>query len=140
MLITNIMLHMILYVHINVSYDTYVWMCTFIENPYYRLLTDRTIYAPLASRPVISIIVAIDSYGTESQQNDVVNGSLVIAHHNNEDDPKVFQQDSDNFQLYSYMFTLLQRQNMGQYIIYAGIITITLPTYTLICYIFFRNK
>ena len=134
------MLHMILYVHINISYDTYVWMCIFIENPYYRLLTNHTIYAPLASSPVISIIVAIDSDGTESQQGDVVTDSLVLARPDDENFIGVFEQDPISYQLYNYTFPLLQRKNMGQYIIYAGIITVTIPAHALICYIFFRNK
>ena len=102
-------------------------MCICIENPYYRLLTNQTIYAPLASSPIISIIVAIDSDGTVSQQDDVVTDSLVLARPNDEDIIDIFEQDSNNFQLYHYMFPPLQRQNMGQYIIYSGIIEINLP-------------
>ena len=94
----------------------------FIENPYYRLLTNSTIYAPLASSPVISIIVAIDSDGTVSQQDDVVTDSLVLAHSDDEDFIGEFVQDPTNYQLYHYMFPPLRRQNMGQYVIYAGII------------------
>ena len=93
----------------------------FIENPFYRLLTNHTIYAPLASSPVISIIVAIDSDGTINQQDDVTN-SLVLARPSDEDNIiGEFEQDSTNFQLYHYMFPPLQRQNMGQYVIYSGI-------------------
>ena len=91
-----------------------------IENPFYELLTNRTIYAPLASSPVISIIVAIDSDGTTSQQDDVT-GSLVLARPDDEGFIGEFEQDSDTFQLYHYMFSPLRRQNMGQYIIYSGI-------------------
>ena len=90
-----------------------------IENPFYELLTNRTIYAPLASSPVISIIVAIDSDGTTSQQDDVT-GSLVLARPNDEDFIGEFEQDSSTFQLYHYMFPPLRRQNMGQYIIFSG--------------------
>ena len=92
-------------------------MYLYIENPYYRLLTNQTIYAPLASSPVISIIVAINSDGTVSQQDDVVTDSLVLARPNDEDIIGVFKQDSNNFQLYHYMFPPLQRQNMGEYVI-----------------------
>ena len=113
-------------------------VCT--ENPYYRLLTNSTIYAPLASIPVISIIVAIDSDGTVSQQNDIVTDSLILARTDDEDFIGVFKHDPTNYQLYYYMFPPLQRQNMGQYIIYTGIITITLPIHMLMCYIFFRSK
>ena len=128
-------------IYINVSYDTYVWMYIFIENPYYRILTNHTIYAPLASSPEISVIVAIDSDGTESQQDDVVTDSLLLARPDDENFIEVFfEQDPTSYQLYHYMFPPLQRKNMGQYIIYAGTITITLPTHTLICYIFFRSK
>ena len=95
----------------------------FIENPYYRLLTNSTIYTPLASSPVISIIVAIDSDGTVSQQDDVVTNSLVIARLDDEDSIGVFEQDPTNYQLYHYMFPPLRRQNMGQYTIYLGINT-----------------
>ena len=95
----------------------------------------------MASSPVISIIVAIDSDGTVSQQDDVVTDSLVLARPNDEDIFGVFEQDSNNFQLYHYMFPPLQRQDMGQYKIYSGIITSTLPyTYILISHILFRNK
>ena len=93
----------------------------FIENPYYRLLTNRTIYAPLASSPVISIIVAIDSDGTVSQQDDVVTDSLVLGRPDDENIIGVFEQDPTNYQLYHYMFPPLRRENMGQYIVYAGI-------------------
>ena len=103
-----------------------------IENPYYRLLTNHTIYAPLASRPIISIIVAIDSDGTVSQQDDVVTDSVVLARPNDEDIIGVFEQDSNNFQLYHYIFPPLRRQNMGQYVIFTG----TYHYYYLTMYIF----
>ena len=93
--------------------------CIYIENPFYNLLTNRTIYAPLASSPVISIIVAIDSDGTISQQDDVTQ-SLVLARPNDENFIGEFEQDSNNFQLYHYMFPPLRRRNMGQYVIYSG--------------------
>ena len=90
-----------------------------IGNPFHNLLTNRTIYAPLASSPVISIFVAIDSDGTISQQNNVTE-SLVLTGPND-----IFvgelEQDSTNFQLYHFMFLPLQRQNMGQYVISSGI-------------------
>ena len=94
-------------------------MCICIGNPYYRLLTNQTIHAPLASSPVISIIVAINSDGTVSQQDNVTD-SLVLARPNDEDIIGVFEQDSNNFQLYHYMFPPLRRQNMGEYVISAG--------------------
>ena len=74
----------------------------------------------MASSPVISIIVAIDSDGTVNQQDDVTN-SLVLARPNDEDFMGEFEQDSTDFQLYHYTFLPLRRQNMGQYIIYSGI-------------------
>ena len=112
-----------------------------VENPYYRLLTNRTIHAPLASSPVISIIVAIDSDGTVNQQDDVTN-SLVLARPNDEEFMGEFEQDSTNFQLYHYIFPPLRRQNMGQYVIYSGIdANIYLPcTYMYSHVTFFRNK
>ena len=97
-------------------------MYLYIENPYYRLLTNQTIYAPLASSPIISIIVAINSDGTVSQQDYVVTDSLVLARPNDEVNIGIFEQDSNNFQLYHYMFPPLRRQNMGEYVIsYSGI-------------------
>ena len=102
------------------TYEDIMLMCICIENPYYRLLTNHTIFAPLASSPVISIIVAIDSDGTVSQQDNIVTDSLVLARPNDEDFIGVFEQDSNDFQLYHYMFSPLQRQNMGQYVIFAG--------------------
>ena len=68
---------------------------------------------------MISIIVAIDSDGTISQQDDVTE-SLVLARPNNEDFIGEFEQDSSDFQLYHYMFPPLRRENMGQYLIYSG--------------------
>ena len=69
---------------------------------------------------MISIIVAIDSDGTVNQQDDVTN-SLVLARPNDEEFMGEFEQDSNNFQLYHYIFSPLQRKNMGQYVIYSGI-------------------
>ena len=95
------------------------WFCIYIGNPFFDLLTNATIYAPLASSPVISIIVAIDSDGTTSHQH-VISESLVLTRPNNEDFMGKFEQDSTNFQLYHYMFPPLQRQNMGRYVISSG--------------------
>ena len=94
----------------------YISVFVYIENPFYKLLNNRTIYAPLASSPVISIIVAIDSDGTISQQDDVTQ-SLVLARPNDEDFNGEFEQDPINFQLYHYMFPPLRRENMDQYLI-----------------------
>ena len=111
-----------------------------VGNPFYELLTNHTIYAPLASSPVISIIVAIDSDGTTSQQDDVTE-SLVLAHTNDEDFIGEFEQDSTNFQLYHYMFPPLRRENMGQYIMYSGNKANVLYVYTFVLHcILFRNK
>ena len=97
-----------------------LWVLTYIiENPFYKLLINHTIHAPLASSPVISIIVAIDSDGTISQQDDVTE-SLVLARPYDEDFIGEFEQDSSTFQLYHYMFPPLRRQNMGRYIIFSG--------------------
>ena len=97
----------------------YICIFVFIENPFYNLLTNKTLYVPLASSPLISIIVAINSDGTKNHQDDITD-SLVLARPNDEDFFGEFEQDSTNFQLYHYMFTPLKRQNMGQYIIYSG--------------------
>ena len=77
----------------------------------------------MASSPVISIIVAIDSDGTVSQQDDAVNDSLVLARPDDGNSIGVFEQDPTNYQLYHYMFSPLRRQDMGQYTIYLGIDT-----------------
>ena len=119
----------------------------FTENPFYKLLTNHSIYAPLASSPVISVIVAIDSDGTISQQDDVTE-SLVLARPNDEDLIGQFEQDSTDFQLYHYVFSPLQRRNMGQYIIYSGtyqnyvrsICHVCTHMYLPSCCILFRNK
>ena len=97
----------------------FLCLCVYecIGNPYFRLFTNHTIHALLASSPEISIIVAIDSDGTTSLQND----TLVLARPNSDNIVGEFQQDSDNFQLYHFMFPPLQRQDMGQYEIYSGI-------------------
>ena len=83
------------------------------------MVTNKTILAPLASSPVISIIIAINSDGTEDQQNNVTN-SLVIVNVNDNNFIENFEQDSVNFQLYHYIFPPLQRRNMGRYIVYSG--------------------
>ena len=67
---------------------------------------------------MISIIVAIDSDGTVSRQDDITE-SLVLALPNDEDFIG-FEQDSTDFQLYHYMFPPLRRENMGRYFIYSG--------------------
>ena len=118
---------------------TIISLCICIENPYYRLLTNQTIHAPLASSPVISIIVAIDSDGTVSQQDDVVNDSLVLARPNDENITGTFEQDPNNFQLYHYMFPPLQKQDMGQYVIYAGTNAIIYFWYTCVFHTYFSE-
>ena len=80
----------------------------------------------MASSPVISIIVAIDSDGTVSQQDNVTD-SLVLARPNDEDIIGVFEQDSNNFQLYHYMFPPLQKQDVGQYVISSSGINFSVP-------------
>lgn len=85
---------------------------------------------------MISIIIAIDSDGTENQQNIVTNslkleklsGSVVAGGR--------FEQDSINFQLYHYIFSPLNRSSNGQYIIYSGIKVVhTICMYVLISYV-----
>ena len=93
----------------------------------------------MASSPVISIIVAIDSDGTTSQQDDVT-ASLILACTNDEDFIGEFEQDSANFQLYHYMFPPLRRENMGQYIMYSGN-KVNVPCIHMYLHcILFRNK
>ena len=88
-----------------------------IENPYYKLITNQTILAPLASSPFISIFVAINSDGTKEQQNNVT-GSLKLE---SKTDVGEFEQDPTRFQLYHYIFSPLKRSNKGSYTIYSGI-------------------
>jgi len=86
------------------------------------LLTNQSLIVPLASSPVISIIIAIDSDGTRSQQDNVTN-SLVFTHTNNNGDVvnvDGFEQDPENFQLYHYTFPPVQRSNNGTYTITSG--------------------
>jgi len=89
------------------------------ENPFYKLLTNQSLIVPLASSPVISVIIAIDSDGTRSQQDNVTN-SLVFNHTNNNGavaSVDGLEQDSENFQLYHYTFSPVQRSDNGTYTI-----------------------
>jgi len=73
---------------------------------------------PLGSRPVISVIIAINSDGTRSQLTD----SLVLTHTGAAVDVDGrLEQDRDNFQLYHYTFPPVQRSNIGTYAITAGV-------------------
>jgi len=77
---------------------------------------------PLASSPVISIIIAIDSDGSRSQQDNVTN-SLVFTHTNNNGvvvNVDGLEQDPENFQLYHYTFSPVQRSDNGTYTIKSG--------------------
>jgi len=77
---------------------------------------------PLASSPVISVIIAIDSDGTRSQQDNVTN-SLVFTHTNKNGvvvNVDGLEQDPVNFQLYHYTFPPLQENNEGIYSIKSG--------------------
>jgi len=101
----------------------YLYSVSYIlENPYYALLTNQTLVVPLASSPVISIIIAIDSDGTRSQQDNVTN-SLVLTHTNNNGDEVIvdgLEQDSENFQLYHYTFPPVRRSDNGTYAVTSG--------------------
>ena len=97
-----------------------------LGNPYYELLTNESIIAPLASSPVISVIIAIDSDGTRSQQ-DIVNNSLVFTHTKNSGDVvnvDGLEQDVVNFQLYHYTFPPVTRLNSGTYTIKSSLFLI----------------
>ena len=77
---------------------------------------------PLGSSPVISVIIAIDSDGTRSQQDNVTD-SLVFTHTNNSGavaDMDGLEQDPVNFQLYHYIFSPIQDGNEGTYTITIG--------------------
>jgi len=94
-----------------------------LENPFYRLLTNRTLVVPLASSPNISVIIAIDSDGTRSQQDNITN-SLMLTHTNNSGavvNVDGLEQDPDNFQRYHYIFPPVQRSSNGTYSITSGI-------------------
>ena len=86
---------------------------------------------------MISIIVAIDSDGTISQQDDITQ-SLVLARPNDDDFNGEFEQDPINFQLYHYMFPPLRRKNMGQYLT-SNKTNILLPCVCTYVLILFRN-
>ena len=109
-------------INYNGSSDYLRYIVFFSENPFYKLLTNQSLIVPLASSPVISIIIAIDSDGTRSQQDNVTN-SLVFTHTNNNGDVvnvDGFEQDPENFQLYHYTFPPVQRSNNGTYTITSG--------------------
>jgi len=97
-------------------------------NPYYQLIENSLvngtyIFAPVASSPVINIIIAINSDGTLTQQNNITS-SLMFTHQNNNNmliPINGLEPSPDNFQLYTYTFPPLQLRNNGTYTIYSGI-------------------
>ena len=98
------------------------FLCTCIENPYYKLKSNQTLVVPLGSSPVISVIIAINSDGTRSQQDNVTK-SLVFAHTNNSRaaaNGDELEQDPVNFQLYHYTFPPVQNNSEGIYAITSG--------------------
>ena len=95
-------------------------LCFFIsENPFYKLLTNQSLVALLGTSPVISVIIAIDSDGTRSQQDNVTN-SLVFTHTSSSGDVVNVDGLEDNFQLYHYTFPPVQRSSVGTYTITSG--------------------
>lgn len=93
-----------------------------IENPYYELLSTNSIFAPVASSPVIRIVIAINSDGTIDQQR-VTTDSLNFTHTRNDIPMLVegLEPDPLNFQLYEYTFPPLRRSSQGDYRIQSGI-------------------
>jgi len=90
------------------------------------LLSNQSLIVPLASSPVISIIIAIDSDGARSQQDNVTN-SLVFTHTNNDGlvvNVDGLKQDPGNFQLYHYTFPPIQRSSVVSYNITSGMFAI----------------
>ena len=86
------------------------------------MLTNKSLVVPLASSPVISIIIAIYSDGTRSQQDNITN-SLVLTHTSNNGDVvnvDGLEQDPVNFQLYHYTFLPVQNSSEGIYTITSG--------------------
>jgi len=76
---------------------------------------------PLASSPVISIIIAIDSDGTRTQQDNVTN-SLLITHTNNDViSVDGLEQDPVNSQLYHYTLPPVENSSEGIYAIQSGV-------------------
>ena len=78
---------------------------------------------PLGSSPEISVIIAIDSDGTRSLQDNVIN-SLVFTHTNNSGavvNVVGLEQDPVKFQLYHYTFPPVQIDSTGNYIITSGL-------------------
>ena len=91
----------------------------FLENPFYSLLTNQSLEVPSGSRPQISVIIAIDSDGTRSQQDNVTN-SLLFTHTSNSGavvNVDGLEQDPVNFQLYHYTFPPTRRSSIGSYTI-----------------------
>lgn len=96
-------------------------------NPYYQLMDNSLvngtyIFAPVASSPVINIIIAIDADGTLAQQ-DIVTNSLMFTHTNNNNMLTPISglvPAPDNFQLYTYTYPPLQLRNNGTYTIHSG--------------------
>ena len=87
------------------------------------LLTNQSLVVPLGSSPEISVIIAIDSDGTRSQQDNVTN-SLVFTHTGNSGavvNMDGLEQDPVKFQLYHYTFPPVQTDSAGNYIITSGL-------------------
>lgn len=104
------MLHKCLYVGV---YFKYVLL---LENPYHNLLSDSSIFAPVASSPIISIIIAINSDGTIAQQRSTTD-SLTFTHTRDGEMTPVegLNPSPLSFQLYQYTFPPLRRSSQGDY-------------------------
>ena len=88
-----------------------------LENPYDNLLSDSSIFAPVASSPMIRIIIAINSDGTIAQQRNTTD-SLIFTHTTRAGITRPVEglrPDPQSFQLYQYTFPPLRRSSQGEY-------------------------
>ena len=88
----------------------------YLANPYYNLLSTNSIFAPVASSPMIRIVIAINSDGTLDQQRRTTQ-SLIFTHTRNNVTMPIdgLEPDPLNFQLYQYTFPPLRRNSGGNY-------------------------
>ena len=102
-------------------YSSQLYFSLYIVNPYYNLLSNNSIFAPVASSPIIRIVIAINSNGTIDQQRETTD-SLTFTHTSNGVMTTVegLEPDPLNFQLYEYIFPPLRRSSEGDYRIQSG--------------------
>jgi len=107
----------------------------YLVNPYFNLLSDSRIFAPVASSPIIRIVIAINSDGTIAQQR-MTTDSLIFTHTRDDITTSVegLEPDSLIIQLYKYTFPPLRRGSQGDYRIRS---CTYVCMYTMFCIILF---